>query len=317
VGAETESGAPHREPAAKPQAGFADVARRMTSRTTDLIAIALVVAASLTFGRQILRWWHAAPPAAGTTGAPAVQLPWEDPLRPVALEFGDLPLSMTRQTVFGNAEAAVEALVRHCERGAAAARAPWRDWDEAERQLLARIEGLTPVAWESGVWQVYVIDRQFPMAAGVRRFVSGENDAAAGHPRLVCWGMAMPAGESAWNLFVFQAAVRGSAAAASLPDVPLPPDGHRNLSVRDERGGLLVGFAGTGLPAEWMHFYDDWFADAGWSSEAGWLTSGGAWSVQFRKPGAHDAGRVEIQFAEGANREMTGLLQIVPHDETQ
>ncbi len=126
----------------------------------------------------------------------------------------------------------------------------------------------------------------------------------------------MPAGDNARNLFVFQAATRGSAVSSSLPDVPLPPDGHRNLSLRDERGGLLVGFAGIAAPQDWVQFYDDWFAEKGWSSEEGWLTGGGAWSVRFRKPGAPEAGRVEIQFAEAANRKLTGLLQIVPHDGT-
>ena len=299
----------------KRPAGFAQVARRMTSRTTDLIAIGLVVAASLTFGRQVLQWWHAAP-SPTTTAAPASQPPWEDPLQPVALEFGDLPLSMTRQTVVGDADAAVAALVRHCERGAAAARSPWRDWDAAERQLLARTEGLTPVAEEAGVWQVYVIDRQFPMAAGVRRFASGANEAARGHPRLVCWGMAMPAGESAWKLFLFQGAVQGHPVPTGLPEVPLPPDGQRSLSLRDERGGMLVGFSGKGSPPQWIQFYDDWFAERGWSAEEGWLSAGGAWSARFRKPGVPEAGRVEIQFAEAANRELTGLLQIVPNDET-
>jgi hypothetical protein len=288
----------------------------MTGRTTDLIAIGLVIAASLTFGRQILQWWHAAPPPApATPAAPATGAPWENLLQPVSLEFGDLPLSMTRQTVIGDGGAAVEALVRHCERGAAAARSPWRDWDAAEQQLLARTEGLTPVAEEAGVWQVFVIDREFPMVAGVRRFVSSEKEAARGNPRLVCWGMAMPAGESAWNLFVFQGAVAGNVGHAVLPAVPLPRDANRNLSLRDERGSMLVGFSAQGSPAEWTEFYDDWFGAQGWSSEDGWISAGGAWSARFRKPAAPQAGRVEIQFAEGANRELTGLLQIVPHHE--
>ncbi|MGE5192823.1 MAG: hypothetical protein ACM3U2_09990, partial [Deltaproteobacteria bacterium] len=68
---------------------------------------------------------------------------------------------------------------------------------------------------------------------------------------------------------------------------------------------------------EWIQFYDDWFAAQGWSSEEGWLSAGRAWSARFRKPGAPDAGRVEIQFAEGANRELTGLLHILPHDGTR
>jgi hypothetical protein len=316
VAAEHESRAAGGNRAQNPRPGFADIARRITSRTTDLIAIAIVVVASLTFGRQVLQWWHAEAPQPGTAGsAPVVQPGWEDQLQPVSLEFGDLPLSMTRQTIVGNGEAAVEALIRHCERSAAAARSPWREWDQGERQLLARTEGLTAVAEETDVWQVYVIDRRFPMVAGVRRFVSELKEAAFRAYRLVCWGMAMPAGENAWNLFVFQGVVAGNPVPTGLPSVPLPPGGRRNLSLRDERGGMLVGFSGNGSPPEWMKFYDDWFTGQGWSSGEGWFMGGGACSARFHKPGAPQAARVEVQFAEGANRELTGLLQIVPPDE--
>jgi hypothetical protein len=128
--------------------------------------------------------------------------------------------------------------------------------------------------------------------------------------------MAMPAGKGAWKLFVFEAAIDGNSAPTGLPEVPLPPDARRNLSLRDERGGMLVGFSGNGSPAEWMTFYDDWWAGQGWSAGDGWMTGGGTWSARFLKPGAPQAGRVEIQFAEGANRELTGLLQIIPPDQT-
>ena len=76
----------------------------MTSRTTDLIAISIVAVAALTFGRQILEWWHAAPATSPSANSqsPVTQPAWEDRLQPVALEFGDLPLSMTRQTILGD-----------------------------------------------------------------------------------------------------------------------------------------------------------------------------------------------------------------------
>jgi hypothetical protein len=317
VGVNSESGAAKAGRTAKSPTGFADIARRMTSRTTDLIAISIVAVASLTFGRQILEWWHAAPDStpSAASHAPLIRPAWEDQLQPVALEFGDLPLSMTRQAMKGDGEAAVESLVRHCERAASAARSPWRERDAAEDQLLARTAGLEPAAQEPSVWQVYVVDMQFPMVAGVRQFASGPTEAARDVPRLVCWGMAMPAGQKAWNLYVFQAALQGNPVPAGLTDVPLPPDGSRNLSLRDERGGTLVGFSGRGSPPEWMKFYDEWFAGRGWSSGDGWMTGGGSWSARFQKPGTPGAGRVEVQFADAGNRELTGLLQIVPNQE--
>src|SRR5262245_55510888 len=116
VAAESDSSVARGDRTPKPPAGFGDIARRITSRTTDLIAIAIVVVASLTFGRQILQWWHAAPSEPGSAGmAPAVQPGWEDQRQPVSLEFGDLPLSMTRQTIVADAEPIIVELVGHRE----------------------------------------------------------------------------------------------------------------------------------------------------------------------------------------------------------
>ena len=293
-------------------AGFRDLARRMTSRTTDLIAIGIVLVASLTLGRQVHEWWHAAPPAAGVASPAGGRQPgWEDDLQPVALEFGDLPLAMTRQVVLGEREAAIAALVRHCAAAAKACLGPWRAPDATEEQLLAKTSGLTPADQEAEVWQVYTIDERFPLVAAVRRFAASEA------PRLVCWGLAMSAGNKAWNLYVFHGARAAQPASSGLHDVPLPPHARRNLSLRDERGGAFIGFSGDGTPQAWVKFYDDWFATAGWSSGTGWLDGAEAWSARFHKPDAPEAGRVEIQFAVGGRRELTGLLQIFPQDSSR
>src|ERR1700676_4097418 len=116
---------------AKTPLNLADLARRMTSRTTDLIAIGLIVVASLTLGRQVRDWWRAPPPAVGATeeavGAPPA---WEDGRQPISLEFGDLPLAMTRQGVEGDGKSIIDALIRHCRQAAIATRRPWREPDD-------------------------------------------------------------------------------------------------------------------------------------------------------------------------------------------
>ena len=306
-----EPGAATPSRAGKPPPSLGDVARRITSRTTDFIAIAIIVVASLTIGRQVLDWWHAPPTQAEALSEASGSRPaWEDSREPIALEFGDSPLAMTRQVVEGEKKTTIDVLVGHCRQAVSATRRPWRESDEAEERLLERTAGLTPVAEELGVWQVYVIDERFPMVAGVRRFASGQKEAARGTPRLVCWGMAMPAGKNVWNAYVFQGAARGSPAATGLPEVPLPPGSRRNLSLRDERGGALVGYSGSGSGQAWMKHYDGWFAAQGWSSNEGWRTEGGTWSARFRNQKDPAAGWVEIHFAEDAHRELTGLVQI-------
>ena len=117
-------------------ASFGEIARRVSSRTTDLLAISLVLVASLTLGRQVLQWWRAEPPqvvAPAQTGA--IGPDWENTLEHLALEFGDLPVGITRQVVRGDKAEAIAAAVRHCQRIAERADHPWRDRDEAEELL--------------------------------------------------------------------------------------------------------------------------------------------------------------------------------------
>lgn len=304
---------------AKPSS-LGDVARRITSRTTDLVAISIVLVASLTLGRQILHWWHAEPPAT-TTAAVDAEFPgpaWDDELQPLSLEFGDLPLSLTRQVVLGDQEAAVEALVRHCQAAAEVAESPVREPDNAEQRLLEKVVGLTPVAQQgedpdaenAGDWHVYVVDERFTLVAAVRRFPDELKKTARSIVRLVCWGTAMPTGERAWTLYLFREAPVGSASPAGLPRVPLPPGAQRNLSVRDERGGALIGYSGSGSPQDWMKFYDDWFLRQGWSKTDKWSIGTESWSASFRRQHDPDAGRVEIRFAADGDGRLTGLIQI-------
>jgi hypothetical protein len=297
----------------KPPSGFGEIARRMTSRTTDLIAIGIVVVASLTLGRQVLVWWHAAPPNSRAAAA-ATKPVWEDQNQPISLEFGDSPVAMIRQVVSGEREALMAAMIGHCAAAAKRASRPWRERDEAEDRLLARIQGLTPVAEEAGVWSVYVFDERLPIAAAVRQFPNESDHAAGKAPRLVCWGTAMPAGKETWNLYLLQGAGTERATPADRADIPLPPGARRNLSFRDDQGGILVGFSGMDEAGKWIRFYDNFFADRGWSSGTGWLTGTGGWSAQFEEQNASAGRRVEIQFAEDRFGELSGLLHVIKPD---
>lgn len=279
------------------------------------MAICIVLVASLTLGRQILHWWHAEPPS--PTAALDAEIPgpaWDDELQPLSLEFGDLPLALTRQMVIGDQQAAVESLVRHCQAAAEAADCPSRALDDAERRLLDKIAALTAVERSDvdtgGDWQVYVVDERFTLVAAVRRFPDGSKETASGVIRLVCWGIAMPAREKAWTLFLFRETPTKGTSPSGLPNVPLPPGASRNLSVRDERGGLVLGFSGSGSAQIWMKFYDDWFLRQGWSKTDKWSTGTEAWSARFSNPKAPGAGYVEIRFAEDSHGELTGLLNV-------
>ncbi len=312
-------------------ASIGDVARRISSRTTDLVAISIVLVASLTLGRQVLHWWHAEPPPPASALTPEVAGPaWDDERKPVSLEFGDLTQSLTRQIVEGDQQAAIAALVRHCQAVALAAACPAAEPDAAERQLLERIAGLKPVdplsenstPAKMADWQVYVIDKRFTMVVAVKRFpdqrpesgqprgIGASKETARGGMRLVCWGTAMPVGEAAWTLYLFRESPRGTSPSGPL-DVPLPAGARRNLSLRDENGAALIGFSGRGSAKVWMKFYDDWCLHQGWSpTENKWSIGAQAWSASFRRQQDAAVHRVEIRLAADEQGELTGLIQM-------
>jgi hypothetical protein len=302
-----------------------DVAKKITGRTTDLLAICIVLGASLTFGSQIVSWWHAAPPP-NSAADPALAAPgWNDALQPVDLEFGDLPVALTRQSILGDQAAAIEALVRHCQSAVKDSTAAPGPADDVEIRLLNRVAELTPAAEEPGAWQVFVADERFPLVVGVRPSApaapkrpghSGSNGGVDGQSagdraarRLVCYGLAMPVGERTWTVFIVKGSPAGQTSPASPGNISLPPGAARTLSLRDERGSLLLGFSGNGDPEEWIRFYEDQCSKCGWARSAAWSQGNESWAARFAR---RDGDWVDVRFAKDRRGELTGVLQVIP-----
>lgn len=311
-------------PAGKP-ASMGDVAKKITSRTTDLLAICIVLGASLTFGTEIVSWWQAAPrpnPAAN----PALAAPgWDNSLQPVDLEFGDLPLALTRQSIVGELSAAIEALVRHCRSDVEHASAPPIPPDDVEIRLLNRIAELTPTVEEPGVWQVFIVDERFPLVVGVRNSAPAADESASGGGhftasadsggwRLVCYGLAMPAGEKSWTVFIVKGQPARQRSPASPGSIPLPPGAARTMSLRDERGSLLLGFSGSNTPQDWVAFYDGFCTAHGWTRTVDWSPGNESWAARFAR---REGGWVDIRFARDQRGELTGVLQVIPQTSEQ
>jgi hypothetical protein len=147
--------------------GFAAVARKVTSRTTDLIAIAVVLSASLVFGRQVIVWWRSEPPDAMALSEPAhAARSWGEGGLPVYLEFGDAHMALTRQRVSGDRDEAHRALVRLCRDALEQTVAPSRPADAAETRFLEKLTGLEPAAAEPGVWRRPCAGRNTPPKTG-------------------------------------------------------------------------------------------------------------------------------------------------------
>lgn len=306
--------------AARPAGGLGDVARRMRSRTLDLIAIGIVLVAGLTFGRQIVEWWRTEPVDLAA-GVPAlgVNSGWGDGGAPVTLEFGDRPFVLARQMAPGDRDSTLATLRDRCRAVLEKAALPATEPDAAEKSLLKRTAALKPVAEEAGAWQVYLLEGPFALVVGIRiggaermRDAAATSEPPPAPRRVVCWGLALPLSERAWTLYIFTAGQPAAADPAALPHVPVPHGARQVLALREERGGELIGFSGNGAPEEWSRFYDEWFASHGWYSADGWQTVGGSWTARFVPQGETGAARfvADVQFGTDSGGSLMGLVNL-------
>ncbi len=303
-------------PGPGPRAGLAGVSRQILRRTTDLIAVALVLAASLTFGRQVLRWWGAdARDAAAELAAPPSSLPGDG--APMTLEFGSQPFSFTRQTFAGSHEVALAAMRAVCRAGTDAAATPTGTPDAAESTLLAETQGLAPVDEKPGVWQLFEARGQFDMAVGVgwagppgeHGQTSGTGRAGAVR-RIACWSLVLPMSETGWLLYTFQRISTSGVKSPDSPTLPLPPLSRKILALRGPDGGVLVGIQGTEPVQDAIGFYDAWFADRRWARLSPWnAAAGGAMSKYLSPPGTL-RWTADVQFGSDARGGWTGLLSL-------
>ncbi|MFO7908401.1 MAG: hypothetical protein ACQESR_04025 [Planctomycetota bacterium] len=96
--------------------GLAALARRIMIGSGNLLATAVIVILSLTFGNQVLRWWREETPKGSGPASLAVDRleGLGDPRRPHLLAFGDLPLSFERTVFEGTEQAALAELRAKC-----------------------------------------------------------------------------------------------------------------------------------------------------------------------------------------------------------
>jgi hypothetical protein len=297
---------------------FADLAKRMSAWTTRGLLTAIILVAGLGLGRQVLKWWAAdsADPKATDDQPPAAD-GLGDPARPHIVRFGNQPWSLRRELVSGSKQAAADALRADCRKIAqqvgVLAGLPQRD----EKEFLEYLATCAPVEQEAGLWRIFQLDQGFPMVVGVRE--SAEQappktgaELARTAPRVVTWGLAVPAGPDAWALYTFQSEPRSGQSFPDLPDVPLPPGCQQTLSMRVVGGGAMIGFEGPNEPDSWTRFYGRWFAGNGWEAVGQWQHADSAWYGRYTATGQGPAATVDVRFAPDGRGRLTGLLIVSP-----
>lgn len=273
-------------------------ARTIARWATNLFASGLVVIAGLAGGREVLLWWRTPPP----TGVGEAELVggvepnWNYADGFFDVRFGDAPLTLRRQTVTGDARAALEQLRRHtsdlAQRALAAGAASALVGDpRAESEFERRLADETPAAGEPGRWALHEGLSPLPRNVVV----------ALPSGRVVAWGLAFPATnapsqEPAWTLFAWTSAseqdVPGANDEPSI--VPRPAGATRGLSLRGACGDTLETFAAPrGDVGRLEVHYDEWSRGAGAVYESSWRTVGTMRTARFR---LRDGRRATVQI---------------------
>lgn len=294
---------PGEQPAGKPAPSFSELGKRIRSRTTDLLAIAIVVIGGFAVGGQVSRWWGAdesggSDPA--QTAAGGGTAPFADG-EPVLLDFGCCGNSLERSPFEGDRKAAGRQLLARCRKYAESAVAPTTPPTAEEKKLLDKLAGATPVQITDAGTRLYRFDGPVTLASATRE-ARGDGDANPAR-RVVCWGMAFPAAENRWTLYVFGPAV-GSGNTDGVVALPLPAEARPVLSLRTADGTAWRSFRTGGSVDSIRVFYQRWFESDGWKLRR----QSGAWTAVFEKETGKTKLRAEVQTSGDGNGEVTGVV---------
>jgi len=175
--------------------------------------------------------------------------------------------------------------------------------------LLSKV---TPVASAPGIWSVYRLDEQFSLVAAVRNGSLAKAGGAVSTARLLCFGLAVPANDSEWTLFLFRG-VKESTFEGEFPSNNLIPDGFRRLlSLRSQQGELVTGVAGRGHAESWKKSLESKLQSRAWQLQGSWSEVDRTWSAQFARVGADDDGVLSVVMTSDGHNGWTGLIHQSP-----
>jgi hypothetical protein len=296
------------------------LAGRISAWTTRGLLSGMLLVMALVFGREVLHWWRRDSPQPARTFAP-----WGEPSAVRDLEFADQSWSIRRLEFAGPAGGAALALQEACRAAIAAAHPRGATADAAEREMLKRLARERPVAEMSGQWRLYqwgagrtdlgLPGIGNPILVGTRATL---DKAAPGTIldetafRVVIWGIAVPAAEKTWTMYLFQAGGTAGLPGSAGPAMPvravaLPPDGQRLLAIRSAGGGAITAFTTSDGSAA-RQFYDGWFAAQGWTATAPWQQIAAGWQARFETRSGGPALAADIRLGTDSQGKWSGLI---------
>lgn len=265
--------------------GYAVIAQKLKSRTTDLLALAILAIGCLAIGAKVAQWWKQSPEDVNhpQLATPQTAL-WGQAGTPVTMEFGELKQALLRQVITGDAASAGEQLeqiaVGQLPKVSLAPDPP----SAGELKLLEELQNVTASRILPTGESLYRIGEDLPMVIITRSFPDKSDEKSPGGSRVVCWARAFPQDEDRWGVILFHPIDRTSPSDAGEEIIPLPMGSERIQSLSDAKGQSWTAFRGTGPIMQWQLHFDRAFQDRNWDRILPWSKTGSGWNSAFETP---------------------------------
>jgi hypothetical protein len=307
-----------------PRPGLIGLGKRIASRTTDLVAVGILLIAGLSMGGSVIRWWNSDPEdltRQATQGVVDRLLPpdWEAGF-PVGIAVGNSSVGMERSELAGPRAEIEQALIEQVTARSIAAATPDSPPDPRETRLVTSLAGQTPHRMTPAGVRVYLTDGPLVWCVGVKPVPTDhptQNEADVSPPRVVCWGIAFPSGFelNRWSVWLMWPGGDQQTLPESDWRGVLPDSSACSLALSSPRGHILLAFSGTGSRESWANQVESRFRERGFVLENNWHSGPNGLSGRFVARHA-DAERIAfVQAGEAVGGTFRGLIQISAEDQ--
>ena len=314
---------------------FRRIARRISQRTTDLIAIAIVSIGVLTVSGRLTEWWNtdsstALPPGMSANQLAGPSLRWGAGESAVRLLVGEQSVQMERRVLFGNQDRVDQILrdrlVGILEDSSSAKTeqptgrdghiAAAEDFHHREAQLMKLLKTMPPLESHAGNWNLYRLDRvdnPVPGSFLIATSLTGDSEKTES---LAAWAVAMPSGPKQWTSFVMTPTVSGQTTGTAT--VPVPHSARLLLSLRADSTDELTVFqqldARQADADRWIRDMTEQLTATGWHQARSWQQSADSSTARFErtKDGSRrprQAVEISISFTEAGK--LTGTANVI------
>ncbi|HSG71196.1 MAG TPA: hypothetical protein VLA12_12315 [Planctomycetaceae bacterium] len=310
----------------KSKPGLTGLGKRIASRTTDLVAVGILLIAGLSMGGSVIRWWNTEPEDLTLQSSQAfvdrlIPPDWESGL-PVGIAVGNSTLGMERAELSGPREEIEqmlsEEILTRCER----ATIPNAPPDERETRMLESLETVKPVRTIPEGVRVYLKDGPLIWCVGLKSSSSGgqsPNQSDVSDSRVVCWGFAFPSGfdSARWSVWLmWPGGDRQNSSEYDWRGV-LPDSSVCSLALTSPHGHVLLAFTGTGSHSVWSKELESRFREREFVLENVWKSGSNGLTGRFisRRNGSERVAFVQVSVS--IDNQFRGLIQISAEDQKE